>query len=251
MRRALAFLILPALLGCGARRTARTIRATPAAPPPFAIGRPVAPETVRGRVLPPGTIELRAGSWFLEVVQRPGANPRDVCVEIGIDQRRGDADQTCAVSAGRLVSFAAVHGSTSVIAGVAAQGVRSVKLGGTPLPLSAHRAFLAVVTAGTRARLQLVVDGSRVRTLELPQRPAREPHHAHRRRGAVFNDEIGESITLLSYKQLVARFGPPATASGRCVYYELVGDPRDGWRFCFTAAGRMRSATGRSPPPWR
>ncbi len=35
----------------------------------------------------------------------------------------------------------------------------------------------------------------------------------------------------------------------RCAYYELVGFANDGWRFCFTAAGRMDSASGNTPPP--
>jgi hypothetical protein len=71
--------------------------------------------------------------------------------------------------------------------------------------------------------------------------------------GAVFNDEIGESILLLSAAQVAARFGPPATTrvvgGERCTFYAVVGRTARGWRFCFAADGRMTGASGNQPVP--
>jgi hypothetical protein len=71
--------------------------------------------------------------------------------------------------------------------------------------------------------------------------------------GAVFDDEIGESIVALSYDEVVRRFGAPAavrTEEGRrCAFYEVVGRARRGWRFCFAADGRMLGAGGNTRLP--
>jgi hypothetical protein len=91
-------------------------------------------------------------------------------------------------------------------------------------------------------------------TLPLPARwSLRASRHPHRRPGAVFDDEIGENILLRSDDEIVRRFGAPAavrTEHGRrCAYYEVVGRPRQDWRFCFAADGHMLSAGGNSASP--
>jgi hypothetical protein len=49
------------------------------------------------------------------------------------------------------------------------------------------------------------------------------------------------------------RFGAPVavrTEQGRrCAYYEVVGRPRDAWRFCFAPGGHMLSAGGNAALP--
>jgi hypothetical protein len=93
--------------------------------------------------------------------------------------------------------------------------------------------------------------GSVTRTFSLPLR--HHPSHPHRRRGAVFNDEVGESILQRSYANVVRHFGPPAAIhrehGSRCAYYEVVGDGAIGWRFCFAGTGRMISASGNQRLP--
>lgn len=194
------------------------------------------------------------------------AHPRDVCVATGVvAEGPAEANTSCGVSVrGAATSFIDVAGvggrSHAVISGRAGKDVHTVRLEGPGgrrrLPLSAHRAFLAVYAAGVRGRARLVSEGRdrrSVRSLALPVSPRLE-RHPHRRRGAVFNDEeIGPEITSRSLRQIVRRFGPPAVARRErglhCAYYELVGFPKDGWRFCFARGGRMTHASGNSPPP--
>jgi hypothetical protein len=119
-----------------------------------------------------------------------------------------------------------------------------VGLNGRRLPLSAHRGFLAVFPhAGARLVSELN-DGRQVNVRLSRSRP-----HRHRREGAVFNDEVGESVLTLNRRQVVRRFGRPAAVRGSCTYYEMVGDRHDGWEFCFKPDGRMTSAAGGHPPP--
>jgi hypothetical protein len=114
--------------------------------------------------------------------------------------------------------------------------------------LSAHRGFLAGYKPGARGRARLIAHSATghvsVPRFRLPAPPF--PRHRQRRPGAVFADEIGETIIGQTYAAVVRRFGPPALTRGVCVYYEVVGDGPRGWRFCF-AAGRVRSATGNEP----
>lgn len=244
----------------------------------MSVGRPIAPRpvTVRG----PGTVELRARSptghgrpaWLAIVLSTPGADPRDVCVATGLAGRSlGEANTSCAVRTPRAAaSFVARDGipdrygaAPTVVSGVAPPGVRAVRLtaaGGTrTLPLSTHRAFLAVYAPSVRGRVGIVsVDraGTTTSSFVLPLPPRwslRRSRHPHRRPGAVFDDEVGENILLRSYDEIVRRFGAPAavrTEHGRrCAYYEVVGRALDDWRLCFAADGRMLSAGGNPALP--
>jgi hypothetical protein len=245
---------------------------------PVAVGRPIAPRRVT--VPATGTVELRAPSptrggrpaWLAIVLATPGADPRDVCVATGLAGRSlGEANTYCAVRTARAAaSFVARDGvpdrygaAPTVVSGVAPPSVRAVRLtgaGGTrTLPLSTHRAFLAVYAPSVRGRVSIVSVGraglmTSSFVLPLPARwSLRRSRHPHRRPGAVFDDEVGENILLRGYGEIVRRFGVPVavrTEQGRrCAYYEVVGRPRDGWRFCFAADGRMLSAGGNAAPP--
>jgi hypothetical protein len=242
------------------------------------VGRPIAGRFVR--VPAPGWIELRAASpaararrvWRLVVLRPPARRSRDVCLVIALErQDLADTDTRCDVWVPRsgAVSFVDMPAipdrsgpSPMLISGVAPPGVRAVRvdgLGGSHrLPLSEHRAFLAVYAPGVRGKVRLVSERSDreiVRTFELPvpQRVYLSAHHEHRRRGAVFDDEVGEDVTSQSYRRVVRRFGPPAVIRReqglRCAYYEIVGWASDGWRFCFARDGHMVSAEGNSPLP--
>jgi hypothetical protein len=264
-------------LGCGDDPTPeRPPAAGPAAV--VSVARPVSPEPVK---FPrPGAIELRArgvhqrggAAWFAVVVSPPANRARDACLGIGLQQSDlYEADDVCDVMLpDGVVSFVEKSGipdrygpAPTIVSGVAAPAVSEVRIegpGGTRrLPLSRHRAFMAVYAWDARGRVRLVAErrgaGPVVRTFRLPlsARDERTPSHQHRRRGAVFNDEVGEAIVGSSYAQVVERFGPPAVIrrerARRCAYYEVVGSPHDGWRFCFGASGRMVDANGGKPPP--
>jgi hypothetical protein len=95
--------------------------------------------------------------------------------------------------------------------------VRQIELigpgnGETSLPLSAHRMFLAAFAPMARSTVQL--------RLLLANREA-GPWPRLRRRGAVFDYEIGENIVTKPNQTL-------------CVYYDTVGY-QHGWSFCFRA----------------
>ncbi len=276
-----AFLVAALVVGCGQgseRDPAGAGSAEPASRSPalLSVGRPVRPRRVN--VFAPGAIELRVGHpgprggprWFAMVLFPPPGRPRDVCVATGIvDEDPGEANTYCDVSvpdsATSFIAVAPIRGRSNerpaLISGVAPPEVRAVYLQGPGatrrLPLSAHRAFLAVYAASARGRVRIVSKlrgGRTVRRFELPLSPRDSlPQHRHRRRGALFNDEIGKDVMLLSYRRLVRRYGPPAVLRRerglRCAYYEIVGFANDGWRFCFTRAGRMDSASGNTPPP--
>jgi hypothetical protein len=213
-------------------------------------------------------------AWRVVAMRPPPGRPRDTCLTVGLAaQDLADDDTTCDVSApgAGAVSFADVPGipdrfgrAPTLISGVAPAGVRTVRVegvGGThALPLSAHRAFIAVYSPHARGTVRLVSqvgDREVVRSFRLPvpDRLLLRAHHEHRRRGAVFNDEVGESITQLSYRQVVHRFGPPAAVrreqGRRCAYYEVVGYANDNWQFCFESDGQMHSAAGNQPLPRR
>jgi hypothetical protein len=270
-----------ALAGCGGSDS----EPKPSPPPPHkapgivSVGRPVPPRFTR--VLGPGWDELRAESpaaagrpvWRVVAMRQPPGRPRDFCVTYGLAaQDLAEADTECDLAAPRspgAVSFVSVPGipdrfgrSPTLISGVAPPGVRTVRVegvGGThALPLSAHRAFVVVYAPDARGKVRLVSDRSDrkvVRSFELPvpERVYLYPRHEYRRPGAVFGEEVGKPITLLSYRQVVHRFGPPAVErrehGERCTYYEVVGDATDGWQFCFRSNGQMDGALGNTPPP--
>jgi hypothetical protein len=78
-----------------------------------------------------------------------------------------------------------------------------------------------------------------------PSRPQYVPsaHHAHRPRGFVYNDEIGENVLTAPYDRIVQLFGPPSRRHGNCIEYKIVERPSDHWTFCFKGQ-RMISASG-------
>ena len=242
-----------AVVACGCGEAKQKVLAAPA-DPLVSVGRPVPSQRVT--IPRDGTIELVGAGLRLVSLRSP--NPRDLCVAtVRVGQHLGEYNESCGVSVPGT-SYSAV--SQNVLVGVAGPGVVRVVLhrsGGhrTTLPLSRHRAFMAVLKL-PRGRIWVISESraGQVSTsrFSLPVRSL-APHHPVRRRGAVFNDEIGENILLLSYAQLVRRFGPPARVrpegAERCAYYEVVGQ-RDGWRFCFDASAKMTGASGnnRIPP---
>jgi hypothetical protein len=217
-----------AVASCGAPAEPRHPPAR--APSAVSVGQPITPRRVS--IPGPGTVELRTPRAAASFVARDG-----------IPDRFGAAP--------------------TVVSGVAPAGVRAVRLtgaGGTrTLPLSTHRAFLAIFAPSVRGRVSLVSVGAagvvtRSFTLPLPSRWSLRPsRHPHRRPGAVFDDEVGENVLLRSYDEIVRRFGAPAAArtehGRRCAYYEVVGRARDDWRFCFARDGHMLSAGGNSALP--
>ncbi len=127
----------------------------------------------------------------------------------------------------------------------------------TSLPLSAHRMFLVAFSPMARDSFRLLArlaDGSSfTHAFVLPlTHPEAGAWPRLRRRGAVFNYEIGESIVRRSYRQILEQFGPPLKTfveppGVRCVYYDVVGH-ENGWRLCFKGQ-TMAGATGEYPPP--
>lgn len=223
------------------------------------VGRPITPRPAR--IQRGGTLELQAtgvGSprspgFRLAVLRTPGADPRDLCVAtVPVGLGVGEANTSCDVrSPGAAAVFVQQPGipdrlgpQPTVVAGIAPPDVVRVELNGpgghrVP-PLSRHRAFLALYAHGVRGHVQLIADRATgapaVRTFSLPLSPHANlfPGHPHRRRGAVFDDEVGENIIGRSYSSVVHRFGPPAAINrkngAKCVYYEVVGDGPVGWR---------------------
>jgi hypothetical protein len=267
-----------AAAGCGSDSKPKPSPPPHKTPGVVSVGQPVAPRFVKE--LGPGWDEMRARSpaaagrpvWRIVAMRRPPHRPRDVCVTLGLAaQDLAEADTRCDLSAAGsgAVTFLDVPGipdrfgpSPTVISGVAPAEVRAVRLegvGGThALPLSAHRAFAAVYVPRARGTVRVVSllgDGKAVQTYKLPPRGRTSlfPPHKHRRRGALFGEEVGEPITQLTYRQVVHRFGPPAVVRRehglRCAYYEVVGDASDGWQFCFRSNGQMEGALGNTPPP--
>lgn len=240
------------------------------------VGEPVPERGVE--VGSPGTLQLRAadpgrsaGPPLLATLIRPvPREPRDVCFGIyAANESPEDGDVVCQVrGADPLISSvgeAAVPGRAALAAYVLGQVPRTVTRvelvgpdGTRPLPLSPDRMFLAQFAPSARGQVQLVAelaDGHRfARAFALPLSSAQlaSSYHPSRRPGAVFNDEVGESIVGRSYRQIVRRFGAPLEtfhgASGeRCAYYDVVGY-ENGWVFCFKH-GVMDSALGNQAPP--
>jgi hypothetical protein len=174
-------------------------------------------------------------------------------------QVRGDAplavvlgEDSVPGSAGRFIT----------VYGQAAGDVARVELIGpgarrVSLPLSAHRLFLASFAPSARGIVQLraqLGDGATFsHTFRLPlARHESGPWPRVRRRGAVFDYEIGENITTESYRTVRRRFGPPLKTfdkpdTVRCVYYDVVGYAT-GWVLCFRGQ-RMVSAAGNQTAP--
>ena len=214
----------------------------------------------------------RSPGLRLAVLRAPGADARDLCVATAaIGVGRGEANSACDV---RVPGVAAVFvqqpgipdrlgPEPTVVAGIAPPDIARIAIswpgGRWELPLSKHRAFLALYAHSIRGRVRVIAyrrgGGSFTRTFSLPltRHVNLFPSHPHRRRGAVFNDEVGESVLQRSYTNIVRHFGPPAAVDrehgNRCAYYEVVGDDAIGWRFCFAGTGRMISAAGNQHLP--
>ncbi len=240
-----------------------------------AVGEPVPARAIE--VGSTGTLELRApdpgrasGPPLRVTLIRPiPREPRDACFGVYAgNESPEDGDVGCQVRGpDPLVSNlgeAAVPGGASPATYVLGQvpskvmRVDLIGLGGTrALPLTSSGVFLARFSSSARGPVRLVADladgHTFVRAFVLPLSRAQLEHpHPHRRPGAVFNDEVGESIVGQSYRRIVSRFGPPlktlnATSGERCTYYDVVGYD-NGWRFCFRH-GVMDSALGNQAAP--
>jgi hypothetical protein len=203
-------------------------------PATISIGRPVTGEPYELEAPP-----LRSSPGYRALVVPTDAPDRCVAT-VPVGQRLREANRAC--NTGDAALFVARYGvparlgkPVTVVAGIAPPDAVRVDLGAHRLPLSAHRAFLALVAGG---RPPVTVTTATGETRRLTTRRRRRP-------GAVFDDEIGENVLLRTRAQMVARFGPPAATEGACDYYALVGDTRRrGWRFCYRAGGAMTGASG-------
>ena len=119
------------------------------------------------------------------------------------------------------------------------------------------RLFLATFSSSATGVFTLrayLADGSTFThpfTLPLSRREAGS-WPGFRRRGALFNEGIGENIVNESYDQIIRRFGPPLTTSTnpggvRCIYYDVIGY-ETGWTFCFHGQGMVGAAGNQRPP---
>jgi hypothetical protein len=150
-------------------------------------------------------------------------DPRDVCFTVALkEEDPAEADENCEVRGAGVTMFSHVKGPW-VVAGYAGASVEKVTVDGVELPLSRHRGFLALLPPGARPTIAPV------------------PQHRVRRRGVVFNDEVGENIMQLSETQILSRFGEPAAREGSCLRYELVGHSDRGFRFCFERGAMTRA----------
>lgn len=227
-----------------------------------------------------GTAELRVQDpgqpggprLIVTLVRAVPREPRDVCFgTYTTNESPEDGDLGCQVR-GRepmvlSLTYQWIPRSSPVhrfiaIYGQAKPGIRQVELIGpssrrTSLPLSAHRMFLAAFAPTARGALQLRLQfangESFSHSLSLPL-TAREagPWPRLRRRGAVFDYEVGENIVTKTYRQIIRRFGPPLRSftkpnHTRCVYYDTVGY-QTGWSFCFKGQ-RIIGAAGNQPVP--
>ena len=227
-----------------------------ASSPQVVVGQPVAPE--RFATPRPSRLQLRAANpgggapILMAYVTETGMDPRDVCFAIAVQrQNPAEADEHCELRdpEGGVTFFVAYKGTT-VVAGHAGPRVTELLLGTgratSQLPLSVHRGFLVALPASSHTRLALIArhDDGTVHTTDVSLPASLEPRHAHRRAGAVFDDEVGERIVQLSETELLGRFGPPAARHGDCLRYQVVGSPKLAWRFCFDDGGTMSSAAG-------
>jgi hypothetical protein len=193
----------------------------------ISVGRPDA----SGELIAPSLRTLPAFRLFAR--HDAHADPRDRCVAtVAAGKPRTDADRWCSAGPGVFVSRPGIAGT--VVGGIAAPGVVRIELDGHQLPLSPQRAFLAVLARGRPHLVATSATGERTRLTA----------GRVRRAGAVFDDEIGESILTRSRAEVIRRFGAPAATRAGCDYYQVVGDDRRrGWRFCYRAGGVMTGAS--------
>jgi hypothetical protein len=229
----------------------------------------------------PATVELR-----VENPARPGSpsifatlgrpvrrEPRDVCLgAYASNESPSDGDVGCQVR-GRE-PFVLTLGYDSIpdsppssrfvtIYGQVTRQVTRLELTGPGLqrllPLSAHRLFLAAFSPSAAGTFDLRsysadrITFSHAFTLPLTRRGAGQ-WPGLRRRGALFNEGIGENIVSQSYNRIIARLGPPLKTvikpgGIRCIYYDIIGY-QTGWTFCFHGQA-MTGAAGHQIPPAR
>ncbi len=126
------------------------------------------------------------------------------------------------------------------------------------LPLSIHRMFSVAFSPSTRGAVSLVAqlaDGASFAhpfTLPLTDREVGAWPRL-RRRGAVFDDEIGENIVTKPFREIIRDYGPPLGSftgrhDTRCIYYDVVGQPT-GWTFCFKGQTMIDASGNQQPPP--
>ncbi|HET7049812.1 MAG TPA: hypothetical protein VFI54_16240 [Solirubrobacteraceae bacterium] len=239
------------------------------------VPRPVGVMGARGTaelwVLDP--IRPRGPRLFVTLVRGVPREPRDVCFgTYTANESPEDGDVGCQVR-GRepfvlTLSYQFIRRSIpvarfSAMYGQAAPGVRQVELIGpgdreTSLPLSAQRMFLVAFSPTARGAVELRLvfahrgSSSHAFSLPLTSREAGSWPRL-RRRGAVFDYEIGENIVTKSYRQIVRRFGPPLSSFTKrnhtlCTYYDIVGY-QNGWTFCFKGQAMVGAAGNQPAPP--
>jgi hypothetical protein len=226
------------------------------------------PATVELRVEDPARPELPPE--FVTLGRPVPREPRDVCLGTFTgNQRPPDGDVGCQVWGGEplvlTLEYDFIPGSSPTspfvtVYGQLSRQVTRLELTGPglrrSLPRSVHRLFLAAFSSSAIRVFTLrayLADGSKFSpafTLPLRRREA-GPWPGLRRRGALFNEGIGENIVTRSYNQIIRRFGPPLKAftkpgGVRCIYYDVIGY-QTGWTFCFHGP-RMVGAAGNQRP---
>ena len=270
-----------ALVGCGSNATPKVAAAKQASGVrTISVGVQVAPRTV-GVMGALGTAELRAqdparpksARLLVTLVRGVPRERRDVCFgTYTANESPEDGDLGCQVR-GRepvvlTVSYQYIPRSSplarfTAVYGQVAPDVRAAELIGpgdrhTSLPLSVHRMFLVAFSPTARGAMQLrllLANGtsfSHGLSLPVTDREAGSWPRL-RRRGAVFDYEIGENIVTKSYRQIIRRYGPPLRSvtkrdGTRCIYYDIVGEPH-GWMFCFKGQAMIGAAGNQAPPP--
>jgi hypothetical protein len=220
------------LAGCGASRTATGVAQSTTHTAVFAVGAPVPARAVEVMGTP-GTVELRvedpAGPasppLFVTLGHAVAREPRDVCFGTYVaNESPGDGDLFCQIRGGEPLVLTLGYGYIprsdpvdrfTTVWGQVNSDVDRVELIGpgaarVRLPLSAHRMFLAAFSPSARGvvrRVAQLADGSSFThtfTLPLSHREAGAWPRL-RRRGAVFNDGIGEDI--ITFVPVGAGFG--------------------------------------------
>ena len=242
------------------------------------MGEPIPPrrvDTMGG----PATVELRVDDparpdlppVFVTLGRPVPREPRDVCLgTYAGNQTPADGDVGCQVRGCEplvlTLQYDFVPGSSPTsrfvtVYGQVSRQVTRLQLTGPGLrrllPRSVRRLFLAAFSSSATGVFTLrayLADGSTFThpfTLPLSRREAGS-WPGLRRRGALFNEGIGENIVNESYDQIIRRFGPPLTTSTnpggvRCIYYDVIGY-ETGWTFCFHGQGMVGAAGNQRPP---
>jgi hypothetical protein len=281
-----------ALTGCGSVATRTQTRPSEAAPATrtgasvagvqprlVVLGEPVQPRRVEVMGVS-GTVELRvedpdaaaAVPLFVTLGRVVPREPRDVCFgTYTANESPEDGDIGCQVRGpeplvltlgDQFIPGLVPVEHFPVLYGQAGAGVMTAQLVGPgaarrSLPLSAHRIFLVAFSRVAHGKFRLSLRFANGTTLQHSFRLPMNPHEHGawprvRRRGALFNDGIGENIVSESLDQIMKQFGPPLRSyfrpnGVRCIYYDIVGHDR-GWTFCFKGQA-MTSAAGNQAAP--